>query len=405
MKPAVVLAAHTIGLGVTRSLREKGVPIVAVTHDPWDFGHLSRYVTETVVAPQPEAHEAEFVGLLLELGARLGTAALFPASDPSLVVTARHKRRLEQHFAVACADFKTVERCIDKKRTYELARAAGVPAPRTTTPLRLDELEACGQAVGYPCLVKPSQSHRYVDLFGKKLVRVESLDQLRAAYLQAAQAGLAVMVQEFIPGEDSQGANYNSYWCDGEPLVEFTAQKIRGGPPVFGSPRVLVSKPIPEVVDAGRSLLRALRLEGYACTEFKRDPRDGRYKLMEVNARHNLSSRLAVRCGIDFPWLHYRHLLYGERPRAEGFEHGIHWIDLVRDLGFGLEHLGQERLTPAQFLAPYFKPHVFAILDVRDPKPFLKRFRDAARMALGARKGRRTSGKPSPRPRRPLAAR
>ena len=29
----------------------------------------------------------------------------------------------------------------------------------------------------------------------------------------------------------------------------------------------------------------------------KRDARDGRYKLLEINARHNMSSLLAVRCG------------------------------------------------------------------------------------------------------------
>jgi hypothetical protein len=134
-----------------------------------------------------------------------------------------------------------------------------------------------------------------------------------------------------------------------------------------------MSRHVPEVIEPGRRLLRALRYSGFSCTEFKRDARDGSYQLMEVNGRHNMSSRLAARSGMDFPWLEYRHLAYGERPAPRDFEDGLYWIDLSRDVAHTLRHWRSERLGPARILEPYLHPHVFAELDWSDLRPFRNR--------------------------------
>jgi predicted ATP-grasp superfamily ATP-dependent carboligase len=120
-------------------------------------------------------------------------------------------------------------------------------------------------------------------------------------------------------------------------------------------------------------MLRALGFEGFACSEFKRDPRDGRYKIVDVNGRHNLSGLLAVRCGVNFPLLQYRHLLYGEVPRPAPFREGMYWTDVVRDAGYGLRYLLHERHAPWTQLRPYLGPGCDAIFDRSDLRPFLTR--------------------------------
>lgn len=177
--------------------------------------------------------------------------------------------------------------------------------------------------------------------------------------------------------------NYNSYSWGGEALVEFTAAKIRNAPRDTGSPCCNVSAHVPEVVEPGRKILKAMGFDGYACTEFKRDARDGVYKLMEVNGRHNLSSLLAVRCGINFPWIQYEHLVNGMLPSACDYEAGMYWIDLVRDISALPGYLVKERYPLTQYFQPYSRPHVFAILDPKDPKPFRKRCTGLIKMALG----------------------
>lgn len=303
----MVLSTHTMGLSVIRALGKMGVPIIAVYYDDSDMGYASKYVDESICAPHPENFEKQFIELLVESATRFNGSLLIPADDATLVAVSRNKNLLEQYYTVACTEWEVTRKFIDKKFTYALADAIGVPAPRTTIPHTFEDVEKYHQTIQYPCLVKPSLSHAYFDLFGEKMVKAENLDQLLAAYEQATRFSLEVLLQEIIPGDDSQGANYNSYFWDGTPLVEFTAQQIRNAPPELGSPRVVVSKHIPELLEPGRKILQAIGFSGYSCTEFKKDPRDGIYKLMEVNGRHNRSSALAVQCGVNFPWIQYKH--------------------------------------------------------------------------------------------------
>jgi D-aspartate ligase len=126
--------------------------------------------------------------------------------------------------------------------------------------------------------------------------------------------------------------------------------------------------------------MRALGIEGFANSEWKQDERDGIYKLMEVNARHNLSSLLAVRCGVEFPWIDYRFRMDGVVPEPpERVEQGRYWIDLVRDLASSLGDLRSDRLTVGEFLKPYLRHHVGAHWSWRDPLPGLARGWDAVR--------------------------
>ena len=120
-------------------------------------------------------------------------------------------------------------------------------------------------------------------------------------------------------------------------------------------------------------MLQELGFSGYSCTEFKRDSRDGLYKVLDVNGRHNLSTLLAVHCGINFPWLHYLHMSEGIAPQASGFREGVYWIDMLRDIGYTWRYFSRDRHSLVEYLRPYFKPHIFAIFDFTDLRPFLKR--------------------------------
>jgi len=386
MIPAIVLDSHVMGLAVIRALGSMGVPVIVMVNDQEeDMGFASKFVRERITAPHPEKSEGPFIDLLLKNAARLGGGLLIPTSDPTLATISRHKALLERHYRVACTDWSITERFVDKKHPYALAEAVGVPAPKTTVPRTADDVIRYSRTITYPCLVKPCQSHRYYDRFKRKMIRVENLKQMLAAYQEAADAGLETMLQEWIPGDDARGVNYNSYFWNGQPLVEFTAEKVRNGPPGLGSPRVAVSKHVPEVLEPGRKILEAMGFEGYSCTEFKKDPRDGVYKLMEVNGRHNRSGLLAVRCGINFPWLQYRHLVHGELPSADGYRTGIYWIDIFRDIGYSLKEFRKEGNSLSEYTLPYRRPHVFAIWDRRDPKPFLRRGLNLIKKALPSR--------------------
>jgi predicted ATP-grasp superfamily ATP-dependent carboligase len=375
-----------MGLGVIRALGVMGVPVIAIYYNRDDMGYVSRYVSERFHFPHPELEVHHFIDELIKLASRFPDTPLFPVSDESLKVVSKHKAQLQRYFKVACAEWEIVQQLIEKNYTYTLAAEEGIPIPKTTTPKSEEDIAIFGKNLEYPCLVKPVESHRYYALFRRKIVKVYNIDQMLAAYRQAAAAGLDVILQELIPGHDSLGVNYNSYFWDGEPLLEFTAQKVRSAPPELGSPCVARSQLVPEVLESGRKLLKAMGYYGYSCSEFKLDPRDGVYKLMEVNGRHNLSTLLAVRCGLNFPWLHYRHLVEGVIPQQTAYREGLYWIDMERDLTYVPNLLFHEKESMSRIIRPYVSPHTSAVFDIRDPKPFFKRYGDFVRRLFERKK-------------------
>lgn len=393
MVPVVVLTGLTPGLAVIRALGLAGVPVILVRCQRRDIGHASRHVSAVYDSPAPEEDEDAFLRVLDDVAQRHPGAVIMPASDEATGAVARHHARLSAAgFLVAAPARTTVDICVDKAATYALARSAGVPAPATLVPSSVDEVEGYQALAPFPAVVKPLFSHRYAEVFRRKWSRVDDLDGAVRAYREATDAGFEVLVQEYVPGDEACGVVYNSYSSGERPLVEFTAEKVRNSPAETGSPSVTVSRRIPAVAEHGRRLLGALGYEGFSCTEFKLDPRDGGYKLIEVNPRHNMSGLLATHLGVNFPALQYRHLVDGVAPTQPDHPDGVYWIDITRDLRDAAAYLRRPGYTPGRFLRPYLSRHVFAVLSVTDPGPArmrathdLRRVGAALRGRLGAR--------------------
>jgi D-aspartate ligase len=284
----IVASAGRQGLAVTRGLGERGVPVIVAHWDDDDLASVSRYATEAIRLPAPEVEGEAFVEHLLSLADRLPGAHVVPTTDGAVKDIARRRPELERRLLVDCPSWEVAERFIDKRHTYDIAAQLGVPIPRTLVPEGPKDLAPYAAEVDFPCIVKPRESHLWSARLGGKYAVVNSPPEMKAAYARASEVGLEVMIQELIPGPDRHAVNYNAYRASTGVLAECTARKIRQGPPRSGLPRVVLGADVPEIVEPGRRLLEGLSYEGFACTEFKFDARDGRYKLLEVNGRHNL---------------------------------------------------------------------------------------------------------------------
>lgn len=393
LAPVVVLSGHLAAMGTIRCFGVAKVPVVNVYYADSDFSHTSRHVRHRVRSPHPERDEQGFVEVLVDCARRFGRCLVVPANDATLGVVSRRKAELEAHHVVACAEWSVVEKVIDKKHTYTLAHSIGVPAPRTEIPQSKADLERIAAAFTFPCLVKPRESHRYAEVFRAKVARVRNAGELTVEYDRATSAGIDVMVQEYIPGDDSHSFNYNSYHSRGR-FIDFTAQKLRLAPPEFGLPRVVVSRDVPEIVAPARRILQELGYTGYSCTEFKLDPRDGVHKLMEVNGRVNRSILHPLGCGINFPWILYRDLVLGEAVSApERCADPVYWIDLASDVRYSVRGRKSEGYGLGEYLRPYRGRKVFAVGDGMDWMPFLTRSLETVGTRL-RKLGRR---RPSPR--------
>jgi predicted ATP-grasp superfamily ATP-dependent carboligase len=369
-----VLGGYEAGLAVIRSLGRAGVPVTSVVAAEREHACRSGYVIAARTAPDP----AEDPDGLVAAVADLAPGVVIPTTDESLEAVAAHRDRLAARHLVACPPQDVARVFLDKRRTGDAAERAGVVAPRTATPASPDELAALIPQLQLPCLVKPRESYRYSRAFGVKMHRVDTADALREAWLRAHELDIGVVVQELIPGPETGGINYNTYVVDGEPVVEFTSRKLRLAPRNFGFPSAVVSGRVPEVVAPGRRIVREMGIEGFANVEFKRDARDGAYKLMEVNGRPNMSGALAVACGVDFPLLTYRHLVEGRVDPATfrpDWAHDVAWINDATDPRGVVARWRAGEATLREGAAPYARRRVFASFALRDPGPFVDRVR------------------------------
>jgi len=376
-QPALILGCHKIGLGIIRALGEKGVPVVGISYSKMDMGYASKYVIEHHRSPHPDMDPEGFLSVLMQLGNKWSGSVLIPSDDATLIPVSKQKKRLGSLFKVAADEWPVIEKCVVKKHTYALADQIGVLCPRTKIPSSIGEAKDFVRQIGLPCLIKPTVGHSFFERFKQKMFFARNLADLETLFDQFAEAGVEVMLQEFIPGDDRSGANYNSFVVGGEPVISVTAEKVRLSPPKIGFPRVVVSKRLPELAAPANAFLKALGYDGFSCMEFKRDSRDGIYRLMEINARLNLSTPLSVKAGVNFPYLLYRYALAGEVPRSgDEFHEDIYWIDPGKDIAESIRSYRQERFSAADYIRPYIKPHTFTILSLTDTGPVLKRGHD-----------------------------
>ncbi len=370
MRPVIVVGGGTSGLAVIRSLGAAGVPVVLLSYDDRDIARVSKWVTQVVRSPHPEDDERKFLLLVSELAGCYRGALVMPATDASLAVLARSHRVLAAWgFVVAAPPEKVARVCLNTAETYAAARASGVPVPVTVAVSDLADIARYAGQASFPAVLKPTFGDRFQESFGRKWTWVGDPDHAAREFRRAAGAGLEVVIQEFVPGDESCGVNYNAYFCNGKPLVELTSVTIRTSPVESGSPSVVVSHEVPQAMVVGRTMLAELGFDGFANIEFKRDARDGVYKLIRVNPRHNHFAALAQRCGINFPWLHYCHLIDGWRPVYQDYGKGVHWIDPARDVSQSLSYLCRRGDSPGRFLRPYRAPHVFAVWSGDDTGP------------------------------------
>jgi predicted ATP-grasp superfamily ATP-dependent carboligase len=298
--PAIVLqVSWANGLDIMRDLSRHDVPLLALDANPRALGLNSRRAAG-LVCPDPRANEEAFVTFLEELGRRLPRrAVLFPTHDEYIWPISRHAERLDPWFIIPFSRWETMQHLHDKRTQIESAWRCGVETPRTVFIDSEADLERGAGEIGFPAIFKPVESLAFKLRFRRHVLTIASRDELEHVYARANDCG-TLMMQEIVPGGDDQLYTVGSYLDEqSRPLAVFTGHKLRQHPPMFGHCRMAVSRWVPDLADAGVRLLQELDYHGVSQVEFKRDVNDGRFKLMEINARHWMWHALGTDSGVN----------------------------------------------------------------------------------------------------------
>jgi predicted ATP-grasp superfamily ATP-dependent carboligase len=170
-------------------------------------------------------------------------------------------------------------------------------------------------------------------------------------------------------------------------LATFTGRKLRQHPRQFGVTRLAESRWIEEVAHLTRRFLEAIPYHGLYDLEFMLDPRDGRYKFIEINARQPLWVPLATAAGVNLSLIAYRDLL-GHPLKAQRQRDGVNWTNLWQDAPDSLAEWRRGELSLAEWLRPLARVRADAWLSLSDPSPVLRALGRRGAVLAGLAPGR-----------------
>lgn len=392
MERVIILNATELGYQVIKALGKEGIgSIVLYDKEKDEIGRYSRYVQEAIKIPGFIEEPQLLYDFLMEKRTQWAGTLIIPTKDYTVEFLARHRDELGQHYILPTPDIEIIQTIINKKPLYKVAEKLGVGVPRIFSPKSLDDLKALEGELTFPCLLKPGLGHLFFRKFDFKMLEIDNFTDLLARYRQLThdftEDEFQLMICDIIPGPDStQMVQYVSYIDrNGEMLASMTSRKMRQDPPKYGQGRIIKSERISEVDEMSYHLLRELGYYGFSEIEWKYDPRDSRYKLIEINPRFIFYIGLCVDCGINFPYIQYMDLVKHQKVRANSYKENVYWIHLYKDVLHTALHHNMETLSLWEYLRPYVGKKSFAMLDFTDPNPFIQQWKQHIKGMLGSR--------------------
>jgi D-aspartate ligase len=367
----IVIGDHVQALGIIRSLGRRGIPVYLLHDKNLCIGRFSRYTKRYIKTPGA-SNETEFVDFMIKLAKKeqLEGWILMPTNDAWVYVLSKHKETLEEYYKVPTPSWDIVKFAYDKKLTYSIAEKNDILTPKTIYPENINDVYERLKDIRFPVIIKGVIGHKFYQKIGVKVLKVESRDELIRYYTKYSPNidPSETMIQEVI--SDTSTVSFCSF--RNKKLIGYwIGLKIREHPMGFGTGSFAQSVKIPELFELGKRFLNAINYYGISEIEFKKDLRDGEYKLIEMNARTWLWHSLAIRCGVDFPYLLYKDMIEEDVTPVMSFREGIKWIHIYTDLWVAMNEILKRNLKIGDYLRSLKGEKEFGVFSLDDPLPFL----------------------------------
>jgi D-aspartate ligase len=368
---ALVVGGDHPGLGIARSLGRRRIPVY-ILDDQHCISYYSRYTKQTVRV-ENILDETKTVNAVLEAGRRFGLQdwVLFPTRDETVAAFSRHRAELAQFFRVTTGEWESVQWAWDKKKTYEMAESLDIPCPKTFNLGSSADLPTLYSRL--PLAIKPAVKENFFYATGAKAWRADTIEQLHKFYDKATQQikPEEVLIQEIVPGDGREQYSYCAFVKNGRPHSTLTARRARQHPREFGRAATYVETiESPIIEELSERFLKAIDYHGLVEIEYKRDPRDDKYKLLDVNARPWGFHSIGSASGVDFPYIAYADRL-GLPVEPVRAKIGVGWLRLLTDVPTAISDFAHGTLGLGTYVKSIRATRIESVFSWEDPLPSL----------------------------------
>lgn len=293
----IVLGLSPTGLYAVREAARAGWSVLGVGA-PGAPGLASRFLTDRVSAETAEAR----VEAILERTTPDQTVKplLIVTSDQDLEVVCAKAEVLSRHVNLQASYLDGLaQKIMDKDIFYQICAKHDVTYPSLWS-ATVETAKSLRDKIDYPAMIKPARIQDVKHLMaGKKGWVVKSKEDFDAVVPKIPPQAGTLLMQEIVPGPESN----ITLWCgyidrSGTVRQRFTARKLRQYPAGFGSASLVQSEICTETSTLAENLLQKLGYKGIAAAEFKRHPKTGELKIIEVNPRPSLWFSAATASGV-----------------------------------------------------------------------------------------------------------
>ena len=373
--PVVVLHCGLGALGIMRTLGSLGVNVFGVTDDRKLFALRSRYCRASFYHPLDIEHYDELFEFLRELNLKSGERPILIAtSDETAVFVAEYHERLSESFLIGQNNGSIVARLADKMTMFDIAQTHGIPVPNTFLPANLTEARQHAKSVSYPVMLKGAMGNRLFERVGRKMVVAQNERELLDHYVSMEdQESPNLMIQELIPGDDDQVFIFNGYFDkESRCLAGFTGRKIRQFPIHTGCASLGECCWIRELAEQTTSFMKEIGYRGILDIGYRKDPRDGKYKVLDINPRVGQAFRLFVSEGnVDVVRALYLDLTEQDIPEPVVPREGRRWMIEDYDFTSSYHYYKEGSLRFVDWIKSFRRVEECAWFSWKDPMPFV----------------------------------
>lgn len=373
MNKALVLGTnYYIGLSIIRCLGEKNVRVVACDYDfKSSYGAKSKYVSEILhIEGLNDINKTVCDSLIEYAKLQEKKPVLYPSHDKYVEFIDNFYDELSEYFLIS--QKKGLNSILmDKWKLDEVAKKYGVKIPESIN-INDDNLYDNLDRLGYPCMIKPTDTVIFTKIFRSKSFICETLEEVVTYVEKCKDKGIDAVVQEIIPGFDDCMETYDSYIDkNGITTHYMTGQKLRQWPINFGASVFTRQKYIEDAITIGKKFMEDMGYRGFSEIEFKRHSKTRELYLIEINVRTTNFNTLINKVGINMPYITYCDLtdkdmpknLYLEKDTNTAFIYGFEDFFAV----INYKRAGQQAISKSIYdtITKKWAPAIFSIKDMK----------------------------------------